>query len=100
MSGIIQSVLQEDRLFPPSPAFVQQANISGMAAYEALCAEAERDHLEVRVETVRGDGDDLPADRMGVEPRAGGDGIAQQRHRRIAAGQCLPHDAGADDDGE
>jgi acetyl-CoA synthetase len=43
MSGIIQSVLQEDRLFPPSPEFVRQANISGMAAYEALCAEAEKD---------------------------------------------------------
>ena len=39
----IESVLQEHRRFPPSPAFVKQANISGMAAYQALCAEAERD---------------------------------------------------------
>ncbi|MGH8617805.1 MAG: acetate--CoA ligase [Burkholderiales bacterium] len=39
----IESVLQENRRFPPSPAFVKQANIPGMAAYQALCAEAERD---------------------------------------------------------
>jgi acetyl-CoA synthetase len=42
-SGMIESVLQEDRLFPPSPAFVKQANVSGMAAYQALCDEAARD---------------------------------------------------------
>ncbi len=40
---MIESVLQETRVFPPSEAFVKQANISGMAAYHALCAEAERD---------------------------------------------------------
>ncbi|MGE5524295.1 MAG: acetate--CoA ligase [Rhodospirillaceae bacterium] len=39
----IESVLQENRRFPPSPEFVKQANISGEAAYQALCAEAERD---------------------------------------------------------
>src|SRR5215467_4343518 len=39
----IESVLQEDRLFPPSKEFVKQANVSGMAAYQALCDEAERD---------------------------------------------------------
>jgi acetyl-CoA synthetase len=39
----IDTVLQETRLFPPSPAFVAQATISGMDAYNALCAEAERD---------------------------------------------------------
>src|SRR3954468_12990953 len=43
MSTTIESVLQENRVFPPSPAFVRQANISGMDAYRALCAEAERD---------------------------------------------------------
>src|SRR4029077_17691375 len=42
-SGMIESVLQEDRLFPPSPEFVKQANVSGMAAYQALCDEGERD---------------------------------------------------------
>jgi acetyl-CoA synthetase len=42
-SATIESVLQEDRLFPPSPDFVKQANVSGMAAYQALCDEAERD---------------------------------------------------------
>jgi acetyl-CoA synthetase len=44
MSGTIESVLQEDRLFPPSPEFVKQANISGQGAYDALCAEAEKDY--------------------------------------------------------
>jgi len=39
----IESVLQETRVFPPSEAFVKQANISGMAAYEAMYKEAERD---------------------------------------------------------
>ncbi len=39
----IESVLNETRTFPPSPEFVKQANISGMAAYEKLCAEAEKD---------------------------------------------------------
>ena len=43
MSSTIESILQESRVFPPSPAFVSQANISGMDAYRALCAEAERD---------------------------------------------------------
>src|SRR6266699_1458797 len=42
-SATIESVLQEDRLFPPSPEFVRQANVSGAAAYQALCDEAERD---------------------------------------------------------
>ena len=42
-SGTIESVLQEDRLFPPSAAFAKQANVSGMAAYQALCDEAGRD---------------------------------------------------------
>ena len=39
----IESVLQETRMFPPSEAMVKQANVSGMAAYQALCDEAERD---------------------------------------------------------
>ncbi|HVC12984.1 MAG TPA: AMP-binding protein, partial [Burkholderiales bacterium] len=39
----IESVLQETRVFPPSPEFVKHANISGMEAYHKLCAEAERD---------------------------------------------------------
>jgi len=40
----IQSILNETRVFPPSDAFVKQANVSGMAAYTALCAEAEKDY--------------------------------------------------------
>ena len=39
----IESVLHETRVFPPSDAFVKQANISGMDAYRKLCAEAEKD---------------------------------------------------------
>ena len=44
MSSTIESVLQESRIFPPSPDAVRGANISGMDAYRALCAEAERDY--------------------------------------------------------
>jgi len=43
MAATIESVLQEDRVFPPSPEFVKQANVSGMAAFQALNDEAERD---------------------------------------------------------
>jgi len=43
MAATIESVLQENRVFAPSPDFVKQANVSGMAAYRALCDEAERD---------------------------------------------------------
>ena len=39
----IESVLNETRTFAPPAGFVKQANIAGMAAYDALCAEAERD---------------------------------------------------------
>ncbi|MBK7002006.1 MAG: acetate--CoA ligase [Rhodoferax sp.] len=39
----IESILVENRVFPPSEACVQRARISGMDAYYALCAEAERD---------------------------------------------------------
>ena len=40
----IQSVLHENRVFAPSGAFVKQANVSGMDAYKALCAEAAKDY--------------------------------------------------------
>ncbi len=43
MSATIESVLQETRVFPPSAELVKNANVSGMAAYKALCDEAERD---------------------------------------------------------
>ncbi|MEI6303863.1 MAG: acetate--CoA ligase [Betaproteobacteria bacterium] len=43
MSASIESILSETRVFPPSPEFVKNANVSGMAAYRALCDEAERD---------------------------------------------------------
>lgn len=39
----IESVLVENRVFPPPENVVREARISGMAAYEALCREAERD---------------------------------------------------------
>ncbi len=41
--SVIESVLVENRVFTPSPATVKAARISGMAAYDALCAEANRD---------------------------------------------------------
>nr|WP_315237244.1 acetate--CoA ligase [uncultured Albidiferax sp.] len=42
-SSAIESVLIENRVFPPSEAAVKAARISGMEGYNALCAEAERD---------------------------------------------------------
>ena len=42
-SNAIESVLVENRVFYPSDAMVKAARISGMAGYNALCAEAERD---------------------------------------------------------
>jgi len=39
----IESVLQENRVFPPSEAFARQAAIPSMDAYRQLCAEAEKD---------------------------------------------------------
>jgi len=40
----IESVLQERRVFPPSAEISAQASVSGMDAYRALAAEAERDY--------------------------------------------------------
>ena len=40
----IESISHETRVFEPSEAFKKQAVISGMAAYKALCAEAEANY--------------------------------------------------------
>ena len=40
----IESVLVETRVFEPAEATVKAARISGMAGYEALCKEAEKDY--------------------------------------------------------
>ena len=42
-SSAIESVLVENRVFPPGDAVVKKARISGMAGYQALCDEAEKD---------------------------------------------------------
>ncbi len=42
-SSAIQSTLVENRVFYPTEAQQKNANISGMAGYNALCAEAEKD---------------------------------------------------------
>ncbi|NMM06870.1 acetate--CoA ligase [Polaromonas sp.] len=42
-SASTESMLVENRVFPPSEAMVKAARISGMGAYNALCAEAEND---------------------------------------------------------
>jgi acetyl-CoA synthetase len=39
----IETLKEESRIFEPPKAFVQNAAVSGMDAYRALCAEAERD---------------------------------------------------------
>ena len=40
----IESNVTELRVFPPADAVVKKATISGMAAYEALCKEADQDY--------------------------------------------------------
>ena len=40
----IESILHETRVFSPSAEFAKRANISGMAAYQALCDEAKSDY--------------------------------------------------------
>ena len=42
-SSSIESTLVENRVFEPSAATVSAARITGMDAYNALCAEAEAD---------------------------------------------------------
>ncbi len=43
-TSAIQSTLVENRVFEPSEATVKAARVSGMEAYNALCAEAESDY--------------------------------------------------------
>ena len=40
----IESVLVENRVFPPSQSLQKTARVAGMPAYEALCAEADKDY--------------------------------------------------------
>jgi acetyl-CoA synthetase len=40
----IETLKQENRIFAPPAGFVKNATISGMDAYRAMCAEAERDY--------------------------------------------------------
>jgi acetyl-CoA synthetase len=42
-SSAIESVLVENRVFEPAQDVVKAARVSGMAGYQALCAEAEKD---------------------------------------------------------
>ncbi|TXT35902.1 MAG: acetyl-CoA synthetase [Comamonadaceae bacterium] len=39
----VESMLVENRVFPPSEATVSAARIQGMEGYNALCAEADKD---------------------------------------------------------
>ena len=41
--GRIDTVMQEDRLFPPSKEFSQQARIGSLAEYEKMWESARRD---------------------------------------------------------
>lgn len=43
-TSTIESVLVENRVFPPPADFAAKARISGMEQYQALCDEAERDY--------------------------------------------------------
>ena len=41
--AVIESVLKEERKFPPPADFSSQAHVKSMEEYRALCAEAEKD---------------------------------------------------------
>jgi len=43
-TAAITSMLVENRVFDPNPTLAARARVSGMAGYEALCAEAEADY--------------------------------------------------------
>ncbi|MEG0557123.1 MAG: acetate--CoA ligase [Comamonas sp.] len=43
-TSAIESVLVENRVFPPPATFAAQARIASMEQYQALCDEAERDY--------------------------------------------------------
>ncbi|RGE45631.1 acetate--CoA ligase [Comamonas testosteroni] len=43
-TSAIESVLVENRVFPPPADFAAKARVSGMEQYKALCDEAERDY--------------------------------------------------------
>ncbi|MDR3390744.1 MAG: acetate--CoA ligase [Sulfuriferula sp.] len=49
----IESVLHENRSFPPSSEFQARANVSGMAAYQALTAQAATDYEQYWAELAR-----------------------------------------------
>ncbi len=49
----IESILNESRLFPPTTDFAQQGNISGSAAYQQLCTQAEKNHQEFWAEQAK-----------------------------------------------
>ncbi|MEZ5653985.1 MAG: acetate--CoA ligase [Burkholderiaceae bacterium] len=53
MSGEIETVLHENRHFPPSEAFVAKARISGMDAYRDMCAAADKDYTGFWAELAR-----------------------------------------------
>jgi len=42
-TSAMESLLVENRVFPPSEAMVKAARVSGMEGYNALCLEAEKD---------------------------------------------------------
>ena len=42
--SVVESTSTESRSYPPPAELVANATISGKAAYDALCAEADRDH--------------------------------------------------------
>ncbi len=42
--SVIESVLNETRIFPPSDAFAKQANIPNIGAFQTMCAEAAEDY--------------------------------------------------------
>ena len=57
--SVINSVLNESRIFPPAEALVERSTISGRAAYDALCLEADTDYSGYWARLARPPHDDL-----------------------------------------
>jgi len=84
MSGI-QSVLHETRIFNPSDEFVRQANVSGMASYQALCKAAEQDYAGYWAKLARDMG--VPASTIVVQTMSN---TTQEESVRIGRAFAIP----------
>jgi len=87
----IESVLVENRVFPPAPAVVAAARVSGMAGYEALCREAEKTDLAAVARLAREHGittvcDNTFASPLNQQPHALGSDVVVHSATKLLGG--------------